>query len=117
MCRTEENPDIPQAAKTTFMIEVPHEEWNDVREVKAMHGGTGHSEIVITDLRVRNDQMLGGRARGHLLGQYRPGPGCALHALDRSGRNSARQDGRPIAEPVLARFVARRKAGHSVDDC
>ena len=77
MCRTEENPDIPQAAKTTFMIEVPHEEWNDVREVKAMHGGTGHSEIVITDLRVRNDQMLGGRARGHLLGQYRPGPGRA----------------------------------------
>jgi acyl-CoA dehydrogenase len=77
VCRTEENPDIPQAAKTTFMIEVPHEEWNDVREVKAMHGGTGHSEIAITDLGVHNDQMLGGRAWGHLLGQYRPGPGRA----------------------------------------
>ena len=46
-----------------------------------MHGGTGHSEIVITDLRVHNDQMLGGRGQGHLLGQYRLGPARLAHCM------------------------------------
>ena len=81
VCRTEENPDIPQAANSAFIIDLPHEGWNDVREVETMHGGTGHSEIVITDLRVHNDQMLGGRGQGHLLGQYRLGPARLAHCM------------------------------------
>jgi acyl-CoA dehydrogenase len=81
VCRTEENPDIPQAANSAFIIDLPQEGWNDVREVETMHGGTGHSEIVITDLRVHNDQMLGGRGQGHLLGQYRLGPARLAHCM------------------------------------
>ncbi len=81
VCRTEDNPDIPQAANTAFIVDLPTEGWNDVREIETMHGGTGHSEIVIEDLRVHNDQMLGGRGQGHLLGQYRLGPARLAHCM------------------------------------
>ncbi len=81
ICRTEDNPDLPQAANTAFLIDLPAEGWNDVREVETMHGATGHSEIVIKDLRVHNDQMLGGRGQGHLLGQYRLGPARLAHCM------------------------------------
>ena len=46
-----------------------------------MHGGTGHSEIVIEDLRVPDANMLGGRGQGHLLGQYRLGPARLAHCM------------------------------------
>jgi acyl-CoA dehydrogenase len=81
VCRTEENPEIPQAANSAFIIDLPQEGWNDVREVETMHGSTGHSEIVIEDLRVHKRQMLGGRGQGHLLGQYRLGPARLAHCM------------------------------------
>ncbi len=81
VCRTEDNPDIPQAANSAFIIDLPSEGWNDVREIETMHGCTGHSEIVIEDLRVHADQMLGGRGQGHLLGQYRLGPARLAHCM------------------------------------
>jgi acyl-CoA dehydrogenase len=81
LCRTEENPDLPQAANTAFIIDLPAPGWHDVREIETMHGSTGHSEIVIEDLRVHNDQMLGGRGQGHLLGQYRLGPARLAHCM------------------------------------
>lgn len=81
IARTEDNPDIPQAANTAFIVDLPSDGWNDVREVETMHGGTGHSEIVIEDLRVHESQMLGGRGQGHLLGQYRLGPARLAHCM------------------------------------
>ncbi len=81
ICRTEDNPDLPQAANTAFIVDLPAEGWNDVREIETMHGSTGHSEIVISDLRVHTDQMLGGRGQGHLLGQYRLGPARLAHCM------------------------------------
>lgn len=81
VCRTEDNPDLPQAANTAFIVETNWPGWNRVREVETMHGGTGHSEIVIEDLRVPNDNMLGGRGQGHLLGQYRLGPARLAHCM------------------------------------
>jgi acyl-CoA dehydrogenase len=81
ICRTEEQPEIKQAANTAFIIDLPAEGWNDVREIETMHGGTGHSEIVIEDLRVHDTQMLGGRGQGHLLGQYRLGPARLAHCM------------------------------------
>ena len=42
ICRTEDDPDVPQAANTAFIIDLPAEGWNDVREVETMHGSTGH---------------------------------------------------------------------------
>jgi acyl-CoA dehydrogenase len=81
VCRTEDNPDLPQAANTAFIVDLPSEGWNRVREVETMHGGTGHSEIVIEDLRVPNENMLGGRGQGHMLGQYRLGPARLAHCM------------------------------------
>ena len=81
IARTENNPDIPQAANSAFLVDLPSGGWNDVREVETMHGGTGHSEIVIEDLRVHKSQMLGGRGQGHLLGQYRLGPARLAHCM------------------------------------
>ena len=81
ICRTEDNPDIPQAANTAFIIDLPHDGWNEVREIETMHGGTGHSEILIEDLRVHDSRRLGGRGQGHLLGQYRLGPARLAHCM------------------------------------
>jgi acyl-CoA dehydrogenase len=81
IARTEDNPDLPQAANTAFLVDLPSDGWNRVREIETMHGGTGHSEIVIEDLRVPNANMLGGRGQGHLLGQYRLGPARLAHCM------------------------------------
>ena len=61
IARTEDNPDVPQAANTGFIVDIPSEGWNRVREVETMHGSTGHSEIRIENLRVPARNMLGGR--------------------------------------------------------
>ena len=81
VCRTEDDPEIPQAANTAFIIELPADGWTEVRQIETMHGSTGHSEILIEDLRVHDDQMLGGRGQGHLLGQYRLGPARLAHCM------------------------------------
>ncbi|MCG5212037.1 acyl-CoA dehydrogenase family protein [Streptosporangium soli] len=82
IARTE--PDVPEGsrgANTAFLVDIPQQGWNDVREVETMHGSTGHSEIVITDLRVPDGQILGGRGNGHRLGQYRLGPARLAHCM------------------------------------
>jgi len=81
IARTEDDPDLPQAANTAFLIDLPAEGWNEVRQIETMHGSTGHSEILIEDLRVHQTQMLGGRGQGHLLGQYRLGPARLAHCM------------------------------------
>jgi acyl-CoA dehydrogenase len=81
LCRTEDDPDLPQAANTAFIIDLPSDGWTEVRQIETMHGSTGHSEIRIEDLRVHDDQMLGGRGQGHLLGQYRLGPARLAHCM------------------------------------
>jgi acyl-CoA dehydrogenase len=82
IARTE--PDVPEGssgATTAFIVDIPSDGWNDVREVETMHGSTGHSEIVITDLRVKDEQILGGRGNGHRLGQARLGPARLAHCM------------------------------------
>ena len=81
IARTEDDPDLPQAANTAFIVDTAAEGWNEVREVETMHGSTGHSEILIEDLRVPADRMLGGRGQGHMLGQYRLGPARLAHCM------------------------------------
>jgi len=60
IARTEDNPDIPQAGNSAFIVDLPTEGWTEVRQIETMHGSTGHSEILIEDLRVGAGQMLGG---------------------------------------------------------
>ena len=79
--RDADDPDLPQAANTAFLVDLPSNGWNRVREVETMHGSSGHSEIVIEDLRVPAANMLGGRGQGHLLGQYRLGPARLAHCM------------------------------------
>ncbi len=81
VCRTEDDPDIPQAANSAFIVDLPQQGWTEVRQIETMHGSTGHSEILIEDLRIHADQMLGGRGQGHLLGQYRLGPARLAHCM------------------------------------
>ena len=81
IARTEDDPDLPQAANTAFIVDIPSEGWTEVRQIETMHGSTGHSEILIEDLRVHESQMLGGRGQGHLLGQYRLGPARLAHCM------------------------------------
>ncbi len=81
ICRTEDDPEIRQAGNTAFIVDIPTDGWNRVREVETMHGGTGHSEILIEDLRVPDRNRLGGRGEGHLLGQSRLGPARLAHCM------------------------------------
>ena len=81
IARTEQDPDIPQAANSAFIVDLPNDGWTEVRQIETMHGPGGHSEIRIEDLRVHDDQMLGGRGQGHLLGQYRLGPARLAHCM------------------------------------
>ena len=81
VARTEEYPDLPQAANSCFIVDIPSEGWNVVRDVETMSGGHNHCEIEIKDLRVPHTNMLGGRGQGHLLGQYRLGPARLAHCM------------------------------------
>jgi acyl-CoA dehydrogenase len=81
VARTEDDPPVPQAANSAFIVDLPSEGWNDVREISTMHGSTGHSEIVLDNLRVPKSQLLGGRGQGHRLGQYRLGPARLAHCM------------------------------------
>jgi acyl-CoA dehydrogenase len=76
--------DVPEGSRggnTAFLVDLPSPGWNDVREVETMHGSTGHSEIVIENLRLADGQILGGRGNGHRLGQYRLGPARLAHCM------------------------------------
>jgi acyl-CoA dehydrogenase len=81
IARTEEDPDLPQAANSCFIVDLPSEGWNVVRDVHTMSGSHNHCEILLEDLRVPAENMLGGRGQGHLLGQYRLGPARLAHCM------------------------------------
>ena len=81
IARTEDDPDLPQAANTAFLVDLPADGWEIVRDIPTMAGNHNHCEIRITDLRVPGDRLLGGRGQGHLLGQYRLGPARLAHCM------------------------------------
>jgi acyl-CoA dehydrogenase len=81
VARTEEDPEIPQAANSCFIVDMPSAGWTIARDVETMSGGHNHCEIVIEDLRVPAENMLGGQGQGHLLGQYRLGPARLAHCM------------------------------------
>lgn len=81
IARTEDDPDLPQAANTAFIVDLPSDGWEIVRDIRTMAGSHNHCEINITDLRVPHANMLGGQGQGHLLGQYRLGPARLAHCM------------------------------------
>ena len=81
IARTEDDPEIPQAANSAFIVDMPSEGWEIVRDVETMSGSHNHCEIRIENLRVPKDRMLGGRGQGHKLGQARLGPARLAHCM------------------------------------
>jgi acyl-CoA dehydrogenase len=81
IAKTEDQPEVPQARNSAFLVDLPSEGWEIVRDVETMAGGHNHCEIRITDLRVPAANMLGGRGQGHLLGQARLGPARLAHCM------------------------------------
>jgi acyl-CoA dehydrogenase len=81
IARSEDDPEVPQAANSAFLVDIPSEGWEVVRDVETMSGGHNHCEIRIRGLRVPKENILGGRGQGHLLGQYRLGPARLAHCM------------------------------------
>src|SRR5262245_30485841 len=68
---TDPDADPPQARNTAFLVDLPADGFEIVRDIDTMHGQGNHCEIRINNLRVPNESILGERGHGHLLGQYR----------------------------------------------
>src|SRR5439155_1393647 len=108
---TDEDADPPQARNSAFMVDLPAEGWEIVRDIDTMAGRGNHCEIRISDLHVADDKMLGGRGEGHLLGQYRLGPARLGYSTDtplermmRHARSARLVDG---ADEVHLQTIAR----------
>jgi acyl-CoA dehydrogenase len=81
IARTDPDADPPQARNSAFLVDLPAEGWEIVRDIDTMAGQGNHCEIRITNLRVPAENMLGQRGHGHLLGQYRLGPARLAHCM------------------------------------
>jgi acyl-CoA dehydrogenase len=81
IARTDPDADPPQARNSAFLVDLPADGFDIVRDIDTMHGKGNHCEIRLTNVRVPNDQMLGERGHGHLLGQYRLGPARLAHCM------------------------------------
>jgi acyl-CoA dehydrogenase len=81
IAKTDPEADPPQASNSAFIVDLPAEGWEIVRDVNTMAGHGNHCEIRITDLRVPASQMLAGRGEGHMLGQARLGPARLAHCM------------------------------------
>ncbi len=81
IARTDPDADPPQARNSAFLVDLPTEGWEVVRDIHTMAGQGNHCEIRITNMRVPADRMLGGQGEGHKLGQYRLGPARLAHCM------------------------------------
>ena len=81
IARTDPDADPPQARNSAFLVDIPSEGWEVVRDIDTMHGRGNHCEITIKDVRVSAKNMLGGRGEGHKLGQARLGPARLAHCM------------------------------------
>ncbi len=81
IARTDPDADPPQARNSAFLVDIPSDGWEIVRDVETMAGPANHPEITIKDVRVSAKNMLGGRGEGHKLGQARLGPARLAHCM------------------------------------
>ncbi len=103
IARTEDDPEIPQAANSAFLVDLPAKGWNVVRDITTMAGHHNHAEIRIENLRVPRENMLGGRGQGHLLGQARLGPARLAHCMRWIGQAEVALD--MMVDRALNRFA------------
>jgi acyl-CoA dehydrogenase len=81
IARTDPDADPPQARNSAFLVDLPADGWEVVRDIHTLAGQGNHCEIRITNMRVPADRMLGGQGEGHKLGQYRLGPARLAHCM------------------------------------
>ena len=81
IAKTDPEADPPQARNTAFLVDLPADGWEVVRDVETMAGGHNHCEIRIENLRLPDSAILGGRGQGHRLGQVRLGPARLAHCM------------------------------------
>jgi acyl-CoA dehydrogenase len=103
IARTEDTPEIPQAANSAFLVDLPAPGWNVVRDIATMAGRHNHAEIRIENLRVPKENMLGDRGQGHLLGQARLGPARLAHCMRWIGQAEVALD--MMVDRALNRFA------------
>jgi acyl-CoA dehydrogenase len=112
LARTEDDPDVPQAATSAFIVDVPTPGWELVRDVETMSGSHNHCEIRIHDLRVPAANMLGQRGQGHRLGQARLGPARLAHCMRWLGQIETALDlmvGRAIGRYSHGSYLAEKQ--------
>lgn len=81
LAKTDPEAEPPQARNTAFIVDLPAEGWEVVRDIETMAGGHNHCEIRIENLRLPDSAILGGRGQGHRLGQGRLGPARLAHCM------------------------------------
>src|SRR5207302_4515645 len=64
IAKTDPEAEPPQARNSAFIVETDTPGWEVVRDVETMSGGHNHCEIRLTDVRVPDANMLGGRGEG-----------------------------------------------------
>lgn len=91
MARTD--PDAPRHRQfSTFLVDLPNPGYRIVRDIPTMseplvknypgeNKGGGHAEVVIEDLRIPEENLLGGRGEGFTMGQFRLGYGRLRHGM------------------------------------
>jgi acyl-CoA dehydrogenase len=101
--RTEDDPEIPQAGNSAFLVDIPSPGWEVVRDVRTMSGSHNHCEIRIEGLELPEASLLGGRGQGHKLGQYRLGPARLAHCMRWIGQAEMALD--MTIERALSRYA------------
>jgi len=103
IARTEDNPEIPQAANSAFLVDLPSPGWAVVRDVLTMAGHHNHAEIRIENLLIPKENIIGKRGQGHLLGQARLGPARLAHCMRWIGQAEVALD--MMVDRALARYA------------
>jgi acyl-CoA dehydrogenase len=84
------DPDAPRHQRfSTFIVELPNPAYQIVRDIRTMAAegplshvlGGGHSEVLIKDLVVPHENLLGGVGNGFNMGQHRLAYGRLRHGL------------------------------------
>jgi acyl-CoA dehydrogenase len=84
------NPDAPRHQQfSTFIVELPNPGYQIQRDIKTMAAegplshvmGGGHSEVLIKDLVVPHENILGGEGQGFNMGQHRLAYGRLRHGM------------------------------------
>src|SRR4030095_6784396 len=101
--KTDPDADPPQARNTAFIVDLPAEGWEVVRDVETMAGGHKHCVTRSENLRLSDSAILGGRGQGHRLGQVRLGPARLAHCMRWLGQ----------VETALEMLVARAQKRHA----